>query len=81
MERPPAHYKTTRAPHPPNLALHRQHLSDLVSQGPRIPHLLMGLPEVPWSHGDTRRLYRYPPIKRDPKKKKKVKATAPELSD
>jgi hypothetical protein len=60
MERPPAHYKTTRAPHLPNLAVHRQHLSNMVSQGRRIPYLSMGLPGVPWSHGDTRRLYRYP---------------------
>jgi hypothetical protein len=61
MERPPAHYKTTRAPHLPNLAVRRQHLNNMVSQGQRSPYLSMGLPEVPWSHGDTRRVYQVGP--------------------
>jgi hypothetical protein len=57
MEGPLAHYKTTSAPHLPNLAVYRQHFSDMVPKGQRIPYLLMGLPRVLWCHGDPRRLY------------------------
>ena len=57
MERPPTHNKATSPPHPPNLAVYRQHLSHMVPKRQPIFYLTMGLPRVSGRDRDPRRLY------------------------